>query len=128
RGRRILDQEAAQLWPRSVRSRSPPRFRRQIASTLQDPGPADERYSQKNAKNTAASPRLSTVQKLCGACAMKYATAISPDRRNATGRVKRPIKIRNPPATSRTPAMPIKDPIGAVPPPGRIAAGNANSF
>src|SRR5438874_8896958 len=59
---------------------------------------------------------------------MKYANAISPDRMNATGRVNRPSKKSVPPTTSITPANHTSDPSGAVPPPGRIAAGNANNL
>jgi len=50
-----------------------------------------------------------------GACAMKYATAIWPDRMKATGRVNNPIKIRIPPNNSRIPAMPGRENIGNVP-------------
>src|SRR6266545_210743 len=56
---------------------------------------------------------------------MKYATAISPATMKATGRVKRPSRSSAPPTASRSPAMPASEPIGAVPPPGMIAAGNA---
>jgi hypothetical protein len=43
----------------------------------------------------ASWPPLSVGKKLSGACAMKYATAISPARTNATGRVKRPIELES---------------------------------
>jgi hypothetical protein len=59
---------------------------------------------------------------------MKYANAISPERRNATGRVKRPTRSRAPPSVSRTPATPGNDRSDAVPPPGRTAAGNAKKL
>src|SRR6266545_6946605 len=59
---------------------------------------------------------------------MKYATAISPATMKATGRVNTPIRSRAPPTVSRSPAMPANEPIGAVPPPGMIAAGNASSL
>src|SRR5437667_401598 len=59
---------------------------------------------------------------------MKYAKAISPDRRNATGRVNSPTRRSTPPNVSRTPAMPSSDAMGAVPPPGKMAAGNPTSF
>src|SRR5437773_12070322 len=59
---------------------------------------------------------------------MKYAKAISPDRRNATGRVNSPKRRSGPPIDSIMPAMPGSDVIGAVPPPGMIAAGNAISL
>ena len=52
--------------------------------------------------------------------------AISPERMNATGRVNSPKKKNVPPITSMTPANQTNEPTGAVPPPGRIAAGNAN--
>src|ERR1700694_1902744 len=59
---------------------------------------------------------------------MKYATAIAPESRKATGRVYRPSKRRAPPNASRTPAKPGSDARDAVPPPGMTAAGKANSF
>src|SRR5437763_4712309 len=59
---------------------------------------------------------------------MKYAKAISPDRRNATGRVNNPKKRSGPPIDSMMPAMPGSDVMGAVPPPGMMAAGNAISL
>src|SRR5258707_12160526 len=59
---------------------------------------------------------------------MKYAKAISPDRINATGSVNRPSRNRVPPTTSMTPANQIRDPTGAVVPPGKMAAGNPNHF
>src|SRR2546429_47283 len=59
---------------------------------------------------------------------MKYANAISPASRNATGRVKSPIRRKKPPKVSRMEATPASDATGAVPPPGMIAAGNASSL
>src|SRR5262249_31941529 len=44
-----------------------------------------------------------------GACAMKYATAMSPERMNATGRVNSPSTISNPPTSSMTPLKPESD-------------------
>src|SRR5881396_4118775 len=70
----------------------------------------------------AGCPWFSTGQKPCGAWPRKYATAISPATMKATGRGNRP------PNVSRIPAMPGSDAIGAVPPPGMMAAGNANSL
>src|SRR5437879_2893770 len=46
----------------------------------------------------------------------------------ATGRVNSPSRRNRPPNVSRIPAMPGSDAIAAVPPPGMIAAGNANSL
>src|SRR6266496_3804924 len=54
--------------------------------------------------------------------------AISPARTKATGRVNSPTRRKRPPKTSSVPAMPGSDVIGAVPPPGMMAAGNANSL
>src|SRR2546421_9275997 len=59
---------------------------------------------------------------------MKYANAISPASRNATGRVKSPIRRKKPPKVSRMEATPASDAMGAVPPPGMMAAGNASSL
>src|SRR5205814_7610511 len=47
---------------------------------------------------------------------------------NATGRVKRPRRRHAPPNVSSTLAIPASDASGAVPPPGMMAAGNANSL
>src|SRR5262249_31294636 len=49
-----------------------------------------------------------------GACAMKYATAMSPAKMNATGRVNKPSTISTPPTSSIIPLMPESD-IGAAP-------------
>src|SRR3989449_311920 len=76
----------------------------------------------------AGCPWFSTGQKPCGAWPRKYATAISPATTKATGRVNSPSSRNRPPNVSRIPAMPGSDAIGAVPPPGMIAAGNASSF
>src|SRR5437867_7485483 len=46
----------------------------------------------------------------------------------ATGRVNSPTRRNRPPNASSIPAMPGSDVIGAVPPPGMMAAGNANSL
>ncbi len=43
-------------------------------------------------------------------------------------RPKGPTRRKRPPKTSSVPAMPGSDVIGAVPPPGMMAAGNANSL
>jgi hypothetical protein len=45
---------------------------------------------------------------------MKYATAMSPARMNATGRVNRPSTIKTPPTISIMPLMPESD-TGATP-------------
>src|SRR2546426_295690 len=76
----------------------------------------------------AGCPWFSTGQKPCGAWPRKYATAISPATTKATGRVNSPSSRNRPPNVSRIPAMPGSDAIGAVPPPGMIAAGNASSL
>src|SRR5262249_24804015 len=49
-----------------------------------------------------------------GACAMKYATAMSPAKMNATGRVNKPSTINTPPTSSIMPLMPESD-MGATP-------------
>src|SRR6266480_3217010 len=76
----------------------------------------------------AGCPWFSTGQKPCGAWPRKYAMAISPARMKATGRVNSPTRRNRPPNVSRMLAMPASDMIGAVPPPGMMAAGNANSL
>src|SRR5256714_10856737 len=73
----------------------------------------------------AGCPWFSTGQKPCGAWPRKYATAISPARMKATGRVNSPTRSNSPPNVSRVPAIPGSDMIGAVTPPGMMAAGNA---
>src|SRR5713101_612828 len=76
----------------------------------------------------AGCPWFSTGQKPCGAWPRKYAMAISPATMKATGRVKRPSSSRRPPNVSRMLARPTSETTGAVPPPGMMAAGNANSL
>jgi hypothetical protein len=56
-------------------------------STLHLPDPTAAKYRNTNAYNAASSPPLVIGQKPRGACAWKYATAISPDAMNATGLV-----------------------------------------
>ena len=73
-------------------------------------------------------PPFRTGQKPPGAWNWKYATANSPDSRNATGRVKRPKRSRAPPNTSRAPPTQICEGNGAVPPAGGMPAGKAKSF
>src|SRR5438094_525584 len=73
----------------------------------------------------AGCPWFSTGQKPCGAWPRKYATAISPARMKATGRVNSPTRSNRPPKVSSVPAIPGSDMIGAVTPPGMMAAGNA---
>src|SRR4051812_25508257 len=71
----------------------PPRrlFRHKL-STLKAPGPAAHRKKKRKQNRIDAS--IPASAKLCqnprGAHDRKYATAISPDRMKATGRVKRP--------------------------------------
>src|SRR5215468_1145389 len=62
----------------------------------------------------ANSPAFRSGKKPLGACAMKYATAMSPARMNATGRVNKPSTISTPPTSSIMPLMPERD-IGATP-------------
>src|SRR5438128_7542429 len=76
----------------------------------------------------AGCPWFSTGQKPCGAWPRKYATAILTAKCYATGRLNRPSSRNRPPNVSMIPAMPGSDAIGAVPPPGMMAAGNANSL
>ena len=59
--------------------------------------------------STTLSPPLSTGKNDRGKCTWKYATAISPASRNATGRVKTPSRIARPPNVSSTPASPNCD-------------------
>src|SRR5437879_199673 len=73
-------------------------------------------------------PLLAMGQKPWGAKNWKYATAISPDSRKATGRVKRPSSKKAPPTVSRTPAIQNSDSGVAVAPVGGIPIGKANSF
>jgi len=67
------------------------------------------RHDVQNTKihSTANSPPLNTGSKPCGACPMKYANAISPDRTKAATRVNRPINSKAPPVTSMMPATPV---------------------
>jgi hypothetical protein len=78
-------------------------------STLQAPAPANAKYRNKKQYNTAGTPLLTVGKIDCGAWAWKYATAISPERTNATGRVNRPSTIASPPNTSSMPARPSCD-------------------
>src|SRR6058998_325726 len=73
-------------------------------------------------------PLFTTGQKLTGKANWKYPTAISPERRKATGRVKRPSKSSAPPNVSSTPANQNSESSGAVLPFGGMPMGNANSF
>src|SRR6516165_8538683 len=59
-------------------------------------------------------PAFRSGKKPLGACAMKYATAMSPARMNATGRVNKPSTISTPPTISIMPLMPERD-VGATP-------------
>src|SRR5690242_11829689 len=81
-----------------------------------------------NEQRAGATPLFTIGQKLMGAEYWKYATAISPDRRNAIGRVKSPNRRNAPPTTSRTPAIQNSEKIAAVAPFGGMPIGNANSF
>src|SRR5213592_254757 len=69
-----------------------------------------------------------TGQKSCGGLAREYAMATSPATMKATGWVNSPSSRNKPPNVSMIPAIPASDAIGAVPPPGMMAAGNANSL
>ena len=59
-------------------------------------------------KSTAASPLFSIGQKPCEAWALKYATAISPEEKNAAMGVMRPNATRRPPTNSMIPADRIR--------------------
>src|SRR5688572_744000 len=78
-------------------------------STLHLPDPTAAKYRKTKQYNAASSPPLVIGQKPRGACAWKYATAISPLAMNATGLVNNPIIIIAPPTTSIIPARPICD-------------------
>src|ERR1700750_1702199 len=67
-------------------------------------------------------------QGLLAACTCRYATAISPASRKATGRVKKPSRSKAPPKVSSMPANQISDSIGGGPPPCGIPAGKPKSF
>src|SRR5579883_2438127 len=73
-------------------------FLRRSLSKLQGPAPADESHRKRKQYSTVISPPLISGKKLRGACARKYPTAISPDSRKATGRVKRPSRIKATPS------------------------------
>src|SRR5215813_5421250 len=62
----------------------------------------------------ANSPAFRSGKKPLGACAMKYATAMSPARMNATGRLNKPSTISTPPTSSIMPLVPESD-MGATP-------------
>src|SRR3978361_901358 len=72
-------------------------------------------------------PMLTVGQNDCGKWNWKYATAISPARTNATGRVNRPRTIAVPPNTSRIPPMPACDISGMGGSVGGVG-GKLNSF
>src|SRR5581483_7815226 len=63
---------------------------RQIASRLHGPAPTNVKYRNTKQYSTAESRWLRSGRNARGACAIQYATAISPARMNATGRVNRP--------------------------------------
>src|SRR5262249_45548497 len=80
------------------------------------PTPPPPTARSRNAKQhmVANSPAFRSGKKPVGACAMKYATAISPARMNATGRVNKPSTISTPPTSSIMPLVPESD-MGATP-------------
>ena len=57
----------------------------------------------------AESPSFTRGNALRGACAIQYATAISPETMKATGRVNRPTMSSAPPTNSSAPAIQDKD-------------------
>jgi hypothetical protein len=69
----------------------------------------DRQIKEHEAEQDGELTSLSVGKKFFGAWVMKYATAMSPARTNATGRVKRPIRIRRPPTSSRAPWTPISE-------------------
>ena len=77
-----------------------------MPSRLNAPGPAVTRYKKKKQYSTVISPPLSSgkAQGPMWMCTVKYATAISPHRMNATGRVNSPRIISGPPMISIMPA------------------------
>src|SRR5215207_9925729 len=93
------------LAKRPRRALASPRSRPIRASRLHGPGPANTRYRNTQQYRMAASPPLSTGNRLRGACAIQYATAISPASRKATGRVNRPSRRSGPPTSSSRPAI-----------------------
>src|SRR5204863_808304 len=91
--------------PDAVAGPGPDSFGSRTASMLHGPGPAAEKNSQTKQNSAAAVPWFTTSQGLLGKWNWKYATAISPESRKATGRVKRPIRSKAPPTTSSTPPI-----------------------
>src|SRR5438309_2655065 len=73
-------------------------------------------------------PMLTCGQKLFEKWNWKYATAITPDKMNATGRVKRPRTSSPPPIISSNPAIHASDITGTVPPFGGTPTGKASTF
>ncbi len=65
-------------------------------------------------RSAGTSPRLITGQKPRGPWNNQYATAISPDARKASGRVKSPSRISRPPYVSRIPPIPEKERRGGM--------------
>ena len=95
-----------------------------ILSAAQAPAPAATSQRKMKALSVASSPPLAIGKNPRGAHDRKYATAISPLRMNATGRVKRPSASIGPPNASRIPPTPrIPHRVGS----GRAPA-NPNSF
>jgi hypothetical protein len=76
---------------------------------LHGPAPANVRYKYMKQYSTAGVPLLTVGKIDIGKWMWKYATAISPASTNATGRVKSPSMISNPPNVSRIPAIPNSD-------------------
>src|ERR1051325_2554156 len=74
----------------------------------------------------AGEPMFTLGQGDCGAWNCQYATAISPERMNAVGRVKSPSTTRIPPTTSSTPPIHACDQTGMTTPGG--SGGTPSSF
>ena len=79
-------------------------------------------------KRTAGIPPLAVGKNPLGKCVLKYATAISPQRMNATGRVSSPRMISVAPIVSMVPAAMSWDGRWAGPTPPPCMGGNRNSF
>src|SRR5829696_5220014 len=109
---------AAAARPRHARQRRARRAR-SSASRLYGPPPAAarNRYTKQNCTTTSPPLRIGKTPR--GRCAWKYATAISPARTKATGRVRRPSTISTPPKVSSTPAIQNCENIGGGPVHGR---------
>src|SRR5262249_6563600 len=92
-------------------------FLPKAASRLQGPAPAADIHRNRKQYRTVTSPPFRSGKNPIGKWTRKYATAISPQRTNATHRVNRPSMSSGPPIVSITPAIPNIELISAGCPP-----------